>query len=147
MNYVCLRIRNDLKIFRLRGKPGLPFWLFLYAQIYSLQQILFLNFLNWSWSSSLLFLSCYCCFLIWMNLLFLNWSLSLKIYLHHEKPGLPFWLFLYAQLYSWKRNLFLKYHLLMMTCLGLLIWSRNQNLNVRGNHHRSFLHENHLYRK
>ncbi len=130
MNYVCLRIRNDLKIFRLRGMPGLPFWLFLYAQIYSSQHILFLNFLSLS-----------------LNLLFLSRNLSSKICLHHVKPDLPFWLFSYAQLCSWKRNLFLKYHLPMMTCLCLLIGSRNQNLNVLGNYHRSFLHENRLYRK
>lgn len=147
MNYVCLRIRNDLKIFRLRGMPGLPFWLFLYAQIYSSQQILFLNFLSLSLSLNLLFLSYYYCFLISMNLLFLSRNLSSKICLHHVKPDLPFWLFSYAQLCSWKRNLFLKYHLPMMTCLCLLIGSRNQNLNVLGNYHRSFLHENRLYRK
>jgi hypothetical protein len=38
-------------------------------------------------------------FLIW-NLLFLSLNLSLKNVRHHEKLVLPFWLFLYAQLYS-----------------------------------------------
>lgn len=103
MNYVCLRIRIFRKIVRRREMPVLPFWLFLYGLLCSSQQNLFLKSRNLSLSLNYALNHYY--FLIW-SLLFrsLNLTLSrnpsLKNVRHHEKPDLPSWLFLYAQLYS-----------------------------------------------
>jgi len=48
-------------------------------------------------------------------------SLILKIFRHHGKPGLPYGQFSYVLPYSWKQNLFLKFH--------FLSWSHDLNLN------------------
>lgn len=127
MNYVCLRTRIFLKIFRLREKPVRPFLQFWYVQLYSLLRNPFLTnlILNWSHDLNRRYFH-----LIWSWNFLLFLILILRIFFRlHERPARPFLRFWYVQLCSWMRNLFLKFRRLnlMTICLFRLIWIRNRN--------------------
>jgi len=120
-------------VFRHHERPDLPYGQFWYALLYSLMQNLFLkfHFLNWIHGLNLNYryfriLSLSLLIRYW-SLIFLN--LSWKIFRHREKLHLPYGQSSYVLPYSWKQNLFSKFHFQNLKKTFLFLMSQIRSLN------------------